>query len=226
MEPDPVVVVFVCWRLGQAASPGELQLPATHLAEAFDEFAGVLGGEFAGLVAELAEAGLKTAGGGEAVAVVFGTAGKQFAADAVELLLHLIVTGEVERLEVVDELHKPVEGLLMHAVGFAGSHTGEHFIAELRGLMTQLNDTLPDKTLDAGTDLAGGAFGSLVAGTAHLLLLGEADQFHAEGLGHGDLEKMHLEGKAGGELFTLGEGLGDLRIEAGGFVAGPGKWEL
>ena len=34
---------------------------------------------------------------------------------------------------------------------------------------------------------------------------------------------MHLEGKAVGELFTLGKGLGDLRIEADGFVAGPGE---
>ena len=71
MEPDPVVCLG-CWWVCQAALPGELQLPAAHLAEAFDEFAGVLGVEFA----ELAEAGLKTAGGGEAVAVVFGTAGK------------------------------------------------------------------------------------------------------------------------------------------------------
>ena len=57
MGPDPVVCLG-CWWVCQAASPRQLQLPPTHLAEAFDEFAGVLGGEFAGLVAELAEAGL------------------------------------------------------------------------------------------------------------------------------------------------------------------------
>jgi len=68
MEPDPVVCLG-CWWVCQAALPRQLQLSATHLAEALDEFTGVLGGEFAGLVAELAETGLQTAGGGEAVAV-------------------------------------------------------------------------------------------------------------------------------------------------------------
>ena len=54
MEPDPVVCLDFWW-VCQAALPGELQLPAPHLAEAFDEFAGVLTGQFSGLVAELAE---------------------------------------------------------------------------------------------------------------------------------------------------------------------------
>jgi len=42
-----------------------LQLPPAHLAEAFDEFTGIMGCQFPGLVAELAEAALKIAGGGE-----------------------------------------------------------------------------------------------------------------------------------------------------------------
>jgi hypothetical protein len=80
----------------------------------------------------------------------------------------------------------------------------------------------PTKPLHAGTDLAGGGFSGLATGEADLLLLGETDQLHAEGLGHGDLEEMHLEGEAVGELFPGGEGFGDLRVEAGGFVAGSG----
>ena len=77
-------------------SAGELQLPATHLAEALHQLAGILTGQFPGLVAELAEAGLETAGGGEAVAVVFGVAGEQFAADAVELAYIAMSTEHID----------------------------------------------------------------------------------------------------------------------------------
>ena len=116
-------------------SPGQLQLPSPHLAEAFDELAGILGGQFFCLVAELAETGLETAGGSEVVAVVFSIAAEQLTADPVKLLLHFAVTGEIELLEVVDELHKPVEGLLMDTVGFPSAHAGEHFLTELSSLM-------------------------------------------------------------------------------------------
>ena len=107
-DPTLSCVVLGCWGVGQAGSPGELQLPAAHLPETLDEVAGILRGQFSGLVAELSEAGLEAACRGEVVALVFGAAGEQFAADAVELAFHLDVPGEVERLEIVDELHETV----------------------------------------------------------------------------------------------------------------------
>src|SRR5690606_32023872 len=113
MEPHPVCPVLDV--LVRPASPRQLQLPPSHPAETFDEFAGILLGKLAGLVSELAETGFESAGRGGALAVVFGTAAENLAADPVELLLHLDVTGEVERLEVVEELHEPVEGFLMDA---------------------------------------------------------------------------------------------------------------
>src|SRR5690606_21960357 len=81
MGPDPVECGVGGWGFGEIVSPGELQLPAAHLAEAFDEGTGILGGQFFRLVAELAETGLETAGGGEAVAVVFGVAAEEFTTD-------------------------------------------------------------------------------------------------------------------------------------------------
>ncbi len=47
------------WVVGQDISPRHLQLPTGHLTEALDEFAGVLPGQFAGLVTELGEPGLR-----------------------------------------------------------------------------------------------------------------------------------------------------------------------
>jgi len=76
--------------------PGHLRLPPAHLAEAFDEFTCVLRGQLPGLVAELGETGLRIAGRGEVVAVVFGAAGEQFVADTIELALNLDVPGEVQ----------------------------------------------------------------------------------------------------------------------------------
>ena len=94
-------------------------------------------------------------------------------ADLFELLLHFDVTGEVERLEFVDELHEAIEGLLMDALGFSGTHRAEHFFAEPSGLLAQFGDTFPDECLHAGANLTGGGFSGITAGETHLLLLGE-----------------------------------------------------
>jgi hypothetical protein len=110
----------------------------------------------------------------------------------------------------------------MDAVGFAGAHAAEHLVAELGGLMTQLDDTLADKTLDPFPDLPGGGSGGLVTGEADLLLFGKADQLHAEGLGHGDLEEMHVVGEASGELFPGGN---ELSICANSIRLRRGFWQ-
>src|SRR5690606_26737398 len=136
MEPHPVCPVLDV--LVRPASPPPLPLPPSHPAETIAEFAGIWLARLAGLVSELAETGFETSCRGAALAVVLGTAAEKLAADPVELLLHLDVTGEVERLEVVDELHEPVEGFLMGAFRFARAHRSEHFFTEAGGLLAQL----------------------------------------------------------------------------------------
>ena len=77
--------------------------PSALLAEAADNVAGVAAGELHRVFAQAAQAFGEVSHGYGLVAVFLGGAAEEVAAEAFECLLQLLVTGEVQRAEVVDE---------------------------------------------------------------------------------------------------------------------------
>ena len=97
-------------------STGDREFTRAHLPETGEHLAGVTPGELDRVFPQPRQA-LGEAGHGRAVvAVVLGAARKQVAAETLQRRLQLLVAGEVQGLETVDERGQPVECTLVEAV--------------------------------------------------------------------------------------------------------------
>ena len=168
--------------------------PDAHLAEAFDDPGGVACGEPPGLVGQVADARVETPPRRGAVAVLHGGAGEQLPAGAVELRLQLRVPGEVELLEPVDEVHEPVERLLVDAA-LRLAHGDEHLLAEHGGLLAQARHRVAHEGVDALGDLGRRALGRLPPGFDDGLPVALGDELRLQALRHPDLEEARLKPK-------------------------------
>ena len=92
------------------------QSTRAHLPEAGDDFTRVAAGKLHGILAQAVEAVGEGCHGSGLIAVFLGAAAEKIAAEAFERLLQLLVTGEVQRAEAVDERREPVERALVNAV--------------------------------------------------------------------------------------------------------------
>gem|GEM_PF-2132156 len=178
---------FDVYRLGDAVKP-----PAADLAEPFDQFAGVLGGQVAGGVAQGAETAFEAFAREGVVAVLFGGGAEQFPARVLQDCIHLGVSCEVQFAEVVDEPGQAVEGALVYT-GFALADAREHLVAQAGGLFPERGHGIGDEVVDALADLGVRAMGGPLTGLCDRGLVGGGDEFDAQVLGHGDLEVVRLE---------------------------------
>lgn len=91
-----------------------MQPPLAQVAEPLHNLGRILLRQLSRRVSQVLQTRLQLRPGELAVAVVLGRTLQERLPHPVQLSLHLAISGEVQLLELVNELHQPVERLLMH----------------------------------------------------------------------------------------------------------------
>ena len=103
-------------RIVSCGSTDSRELARAHLPEAGDYLARIVVRELHGGLAQAGQPVGETGHGGAVVAVVLGAAGEQLLAEPLQRRFELLVAGEVQAAEAVDERREPVERALVDAV--------------------------------------------------------------------------------------------------------------
>ena len=105
---------MVDWQVRfESGLSGQAEPALAEFAEVFDQGVRIALGQLPRVLRQVAQALRELVLRERAVSIIFRGPGEQLASDFLQPLLHVVVVGEIHRLELIDELEQAIERLLM-----------------------------------------------------------------------------------------------------------------